>query len=132
MPPAIARTATREPATMACRLTLSRLAWRSRSRRSFSRAADLAAWLFRLLIVVISMGDAHMPYAGYVGGTAGAQRLWLRRISPPRRMLSLRRTWSRESDRARRSSPSQGMHEQAGAGGGPPARRGPAPPGPRP
>ncbi|CAM5518435.1 hypothetical protein STENM223S_10674 [Streptomyces tendae] len=35
---------------MTCRVTLSRLAWRSRSSRRRSRAAVLAAWLFRLLM----------------------------------------------------------------------------------
>lgn len=41
---------------MSCRLTFARLASRSRSARSRSRAADFDAWLFRLLMLVFSMG----------------------------------------------------------------------------
>ncbi|CAM5233495.1 hypothetical protein STANM309S_06274 [Streptomyces tanashiensis] len=45
-----------EAATTTCRLTFSRLAWRSRSARRRSRAAVFAAWLFRLLMMMFSPG----------------------------------------------------------------------------
>src|SRR3954447_9515474 len=97
MPPAIARTPTTEQATMTCRLTLSRLAWRSRSCRSRSRAAVFEAWLFRLLMVVFSIkGTRTRRVRGDTSiGTGGAQVLF----------------GSGDSDRARRSTPSQGVHE---------------------
>src|SRR4051812_42670145 len=104
MPPAIARTATTEPATMSCRLTFARLAWRSRSARSRSRAAVFAAALFRLLMLVISIWDAYTSYAEYVWGTWVCSGTW--GVS------------DREEDRARRSTPSQGVHQQPLTGGG--------------
>src|SRR5690348_15368880 len=108
MPPAAARTRTTEPATMACRLALARLAWRSRSSRSRSRAADFEAWLFRLLMLVFSMWDAQMSCAEYVWGTGRAQ--WGRPATGGGR--------SDQGDRARRSTPSQGVHEEPVADGG--------------
>src|SRR3954463_2756888 len=112
MPPAAASTATIEPATMACRLTLALLAWRSRSCRSRSRAAVFEAWLFRLLMSVFSMWDAHTSYAGYVWGTGRAQVLCAVTVRAVRRT----RCRSGEDDRARRSTPSQGVHEDPLAG----------------
>ncbi|GAA2551741.1 hypothetical protein GCM10010423_60300 [Streptomyces levis] len=53
-----------EQATTICRLALARLASRSRSTRSRSRAAVFAAWLFRLLMVMFSVGDAHTFVCG--------------------------------------------------------------------
>src|SRR4051794_36105687 len=102
MPPASASTATTEPATMACRLTLARLASRSRSARSRSRAAVFAAWLFRLLMVVFSVGDAHRTWscAGYVWGPAGAQPLFGAARAEVRLGLRLGRTRPGTADHA--------------------------------
>src|SRR5690606_4221768 len=106
-PPSIARTPPTEQATMICRLTFARFASRSRSARRRSRAAVFAAWLFRLLMLMFSMGGrTRSPCADGSGGL-------LVPGGPP----------SSDEDEAgrgaRRPAPSQGVHEeQVAAGGG--------------
>src|SRR3954447_6716506 len=104
MPPAIARTPTTEQATMTCRLTLSRLAWRSRSWRSRSRAAVFEAWLFRLLMVVFSIkGTRTRRVRGDTSiGTGGAQPLFLFRRQRPSTAVHAVPGSARGSRRARR------------------------------
>src|SRR3712207_5314061 len=114
MPPATARTATIEPATTTCRLVFARLASRSRSTRSRSRAAVLAAWLFRLLMVVFSSGGrAHAGARTTKEGDCGCSA-----------------EASDEDGRARRSTPSQGVREDPAARAVPAGSRGHGQPAP--
>ena len=68
MPPATASTATTEPADDDLPLDLGPLGLALAFAAQPLPGRRLRAWLFRLLMLVFSMWDAHLSYAGYVSG----------------------------------------------------------------